>query len=438
MNRKEVKGIPRMHIRMPNGNVLMYGIIESVISQVELEKAIILLADKHALLNTYLKTDKDGKVWFMFDRKLSPKIHIRSSTPLNEIINEELKHCFDFERGPLIRFVLVHGKKTTLILNCHHSICDGLSLVQLLKDILGVLSGNTQDIEKKAPVFLEQDNIPQKLGDPISRMVIQLINRKWSRASAQFTKENYQKWHTDFWKRYKPYIVMFDFTEKETHNIITQCKVNNVSVNTGLVTAFLSAEDELFEHKDYSGKVIVTGNLRKALIESPGDTMGFFISNVKPELHYNQKITFWENARNFHKIITSLLKKSLLKSQKINLLSPEFLDVMMLNYAGFREDKQVQKLIKSSGLNSISSTFTIANLGNIQMGSKTDNFMVEGLYGPFAVSEGMEKYISVVTANKTMRVSICFNENTLEKESIHKIKEIVLQQFRNNFEVGES
>ena len=429
MFKKEIKGVPRMHIRMPNANVVMYGVFETTVSKDDLEKTVLFLSDKHKLLNCHIETDKENKVWFVIDKKLLPEINTLKSKNINEIIINELKHRFDFEKGPLIRFTLLNQTETTLIINCHHAICDGMSLIYLFKDITKILSGKNIKIEKKMPVFLEPENIPQRLGNPISRFFISLINKKWRKEPISFSNQLHQEMHTKFWKEYKLQIIPFKFSKEETANIVSQCKQNNVSVNTGLVTAFLYAEKQLFGQKDYSNKVIVTDNLRTHLKNQPGESMGFFISTLKPNLEYSEKKTFWENAQIFHKKIKRLLEKDLFKNQLIGLFTPKFLDVMMLNLFGQREDKRVKKLLKKAGMNKLNFTFTIANLGLIEIADNSEKLKIKTLFGPMAVSNAMEKYIGVLTINNELHFSICFNENIVNQESILKIKKLIPQIF---------
>ncbi len=429
MFRKEIIGVPRMHIRMPNANVVLYGVFETTVSKDDLEKTVLFLSDKHKLLNCYIETDKKNKVWYVIDKKLLPEVNTPRSININEILINELKHRFDFEKGPLIRFTLLNQTETTLIINCHHAICDGMSLIYLFKDIARILSGKNIKIEQKMPVFLEPENIPQRLGNPISRFFISSINKKWNKKTISFSNQKYQEVHNNFWKEYKPQIISFKFSKEETANIVSQCKQNNVSVNTGLVTAFLYAEKQLFGQKDYSSKVIVTDNLRTHLKTQPGESMGFFISTLKPILEYSEKKTFWENAQIFHKKIKRLLEKDLFNNQLIGLFTPIFLDVMMLNLFGQREDKRVKKLLKKAGMNKLNFTFTIANLGRVEIADNSEKLKLKTLFGPMAVSNAMEKYISVLTINNELHFSICFNENIIDQESILKIKKLISQIF---------
>ena len=425
MFKKEIKGAPRIHLRLPNANVVLYGVFDTTVSKDALEKAVLFLSDKHKLLNCHIETDKENKVWYVIDKKLLPEVNTPKSKNINEILINELKHRFDFEKGPLIRFTLLNQTETTLIINCHHAICDGLSLMYLFKDITKILSGKNIQVEPKMPVFLEPQNIPQRLGNPISRLFIGLINKKWRKGTISFSNQLHQEMHTKFWKEYKLQIIPFKFSKEETANIVSQCKQNNVSVNTGLVTAFLYAENQLFEQKDYSSKVIVTDNLRTHLKNQPGESMGFFISTLRPILEYSEKKTFWENAQIFHKKIKRLLEKELFKNQLIGLLSPKFLDVMMLNYYGQRDDRLAKKMIKKAGMVKLNTTFTIANLGLIEIADNLEKLKIKTLFGPMYHSNAMEKYIGVLTINNELHFSICFNENIVNQESILKMKKLI-------------
>jgi len=117
----------------------------------------------------------------------------------------------------------------------------------------------------------------------------------------------------------------------------------------------------------------------------------------------------------------------------IGLLAPKFLDVMMLNLFGQREDKQVKKLLKKAEMKKeLNFTFTIANLGLIKPDDDSKKIKLKELFGPFALSDSMEKYISVLTINNELHFSICFNENNVKKESILKMKKLIPLIFDDN------
>jgi len=315
------------------------------------------------------------------------------------------------------------------MINCHHAICDGMSLVYLFNDIMKILAGKEVKMEQKDPVFLELENISQKQGNIITRSLISLVNKNYDKKTISFSDQLYQKLGDDYWKEYIPQIIQFNFSKEETANIISQCKQNNVSVNSGLVTAILYAENQVFERKENSSKVMVTYNLRTHLLDQPGESMGYFVSTLRPSLEYNEEKTFWENAQTFHETINQRLEKDRFNSQVIGLFSPKFLDVMMLNLLGQSEDRLANILIKSAGMYKNYATFTIANLGLVKTDDEAEKPMLKELFGPFALSDAMEKYISVLTLNDELHFSVCFNENTVTQESILKMKELMLPTF---------
>ena len=57
MFKKEIKGVPRIHLRLPNANVVLYGVFDTIVSEDALEKAVLFLSDKHKLLNYHIETD---------------------------------------------------------------------------------------------------------------------------------------------------------------------------------------------------------------------------------------------------------------------------------------------------------------------------------------------------------------------------------------------
>ena len=101
----------------------------------------------------------------------------------------------------------------------------------------------------------------------------------------------------------------------------------------------------------------------------------------------------------------------------------------MLNLFGQRKDKRVIKLLKKAEMNKLNYTFTIANLGLIEIADNLKKLKIKTLFGPMAVSNAMEKYISVLTINNELHFSICFNENNVNRESILKMKKLIPQIF---------
>ena len=77
-------------------------------------------------------------------------------------------------------------------------------------------------------------------------------------------------------------------------------------------------------------------------------------------------------------------------------------------------------------------TFCIANLGLIKPEDNSEKLKLKSLFGPFALSDAMEKYFGVLTINNEFHFSICFNENVVSRESILKIIDVLPNVFEDS------
>ena len=75
MFKKEIKGGPRMRIRIPNANVVLYGVFDTTVSKDALEKAVLFLSDKHKLLNCYINIEKENKTYYVIDKSVLEELH---------------------------------------------------------------------------------------------------------------------------------------------------------------------------------------------------------------------------------------------------------------------------------------------------------------------------------------------------------------------------
>ncbi|MBD3204235.1 hypothetical protein GF327_08115 [Candidatus Woesearchaeota archaeon] len=414
----EIIGVPRLLLNRPNSNVVFFGTLKKSISKEELQKIIFNLSHKHKLLNCKINSNNDT-FYYLIDKNIEPDIVQYSNTNIEDLLKKELKHFFDIEKGPLIKFgLLKKNKEMTLIINSHHTICDGMSLVYLFKDIEKMLLGIDIDYSSRKFLFLEPSNIPQNLGNWLEKFIFYFINKKWSKKKFSITNMERLSIHEGFWRKHEPQLFIHCFSEEETAKIITRCKENRITVNTGITTGLLYIQHKLLEKKNYSDNFIIADNLRQYLIDDPKDKLGYFASALRLKLRYNNNLNFWENAMQFQSRIQKEFDTNKFESQKINLLSPKLLDAILLNLFGYRDDKIAKKMIRKSNMDIVNSTFTIANLGLVH---SEENSLINTLQGPVVYSDTMEKYVGVLTYNKKLRMIISSNPKLVSNSEVQAI-----------------
>ncbi len=124
----------------PENNIAAVARILGDVQEDDLRRAIDSVGAVHPLMGARVVIDENHDIWFSTDhaQKATLRTVPRTSEEqwFEEVRQEYLVH-FEPERGPLIRFVLVCSKEVSeLIAFSQHSICDGISLANLLRDIL--------------------------------------------------------------------------------------------------------------------------------------------------------------------------------------------------------------------------------------------------------------------------------------------------------------
>ncbi len=115
--------------------------VRGLIPPEQLRHALNKVQAKHPLLKAGVMSDKKGRPHFMSNTQIT-EIPLRITQRQRD---EDWQHesaaewrtPFDMQRGPLCRMVWIRGVEVSeLILVCHHCICDGASVANLLREVL--------------------------------------------------------------------------------------------------------------------------------------------------------------------------------------------------------------------------------------------------------------------------------------------------------------
>lgn len=142
--------------------------IRGQLSEERLHNALAGLQAKHLLLRCLIEY-KDGRPWFQVQES-PPPIPLRilarrhADDWVRECGNEESR-LFD-AGAPLVRLTWLRGEEASeLLLTCHHCVCDGRSIVTLLRELLLLHDVPGQDIGRDDSLHA----IPELLPDEILR-----------------------------------------------------------------------------------------------------------------------------------------------------------------------------------------------------------------------------------------------------------------------------
>lgn len=420
----------RIYLSRPMTYVVMVFQVTGHISMEELKMALDRLTAKHRLLRVKIIIDESGNAYF--SPKDVPEFQIDCITTTNDDewkkqVEKLHMNLIDIFTGPLIRFSLIYNReKTYLIINSHHSISDGISLLYFGRDILEVIEAHNCSFQEDLPPIIDEKSVGKRFGTPLNRFLLKIVNKKWMDSMGDFriTRDLLNKIHVSYWSQKSHCRVLtWELNEKNTDQFIKKCKQEYVTVHTGIATALLLAQLRIMEdRKSYLNRFHMPVNIRNKLKVPVSNNLSFFALSIILKHKLRLNLPFWENARLLHKMIQKRFQKSKFwRLFTINLFDPNLLDSVYFQKYSLINNKYSKLLEKKMIPNEFVASLALTNLGIVNFNSNVGKFKIEAIYGPSVYSDILEKVFSVCTFNNKMFFTLTFEEKNVSTKLIEQI-----------------
>lgn len=387
-------------------NVVMVGRIRGDINPSKVSAALEFLRQRHPLLAVRVKIDGDGTGWYVAEDvpRFTPHFEQRQhEDQWIARVKEEFRTPFPIETGPLVRCALIHSSEVSEIILCgHHAICDGMSLGYLLRDLLQLLTEPKQGIGKliDAPT-INATTVPKPPTiNSLYRCIMDRVNRQWAKKSIRFGETEMRRMHEVFWQQNSQVQVLaWTLDTIFTAALVKRCRIEDVTVNTALWTAFLAAQDDVQGHSQrYRQHSALTVNIRDKLAIYMGDAFGFYASSLSVNLPYSAAKSFWDNARKIHAIISNaLVRTNLFRMLSAELIHPTLLDALYFSKYGLLDEAMPKRLLHKMGWHKVTYGYAITNVGRFDIPTVYGPLTLEAVYGPAVYSDVDEKVVGVIT-----------------------------------------
>jgi NRPS condensation-like uncharacterized protein len=276
----------------------------------DLRRAIDSVGSVHPLMGARVVIDDHHDIWFSTSHAQKATLRTVQRTSEGQWFEEVRKEYlvpFEPERGPLIRFVLVYSNRVSeLIAFSQHSICDGISLVNLIRDLLSSYANPAAGGQAVCPPattdYLKEGGIfSSKFMD---KAVIDHYNGQWQKSPHYFSQEDFCGIYVALAKKIRHEIVILQLEPEETLDLVARCRENGATVTSALTAAILAAYQEIRGQLQENRRTIqVPFDLRRRLRPIPENFLGFFVGAFKFQFEYDSKMSFWKNAQELHEII---------------------------------------------------------------------------------------------------------------------------------------
>ena len=458
---RKITPLERIFSRSPSAIVAVIARIKGNISERMLINAVSQVQQRHPNLRVRIKEDKHHAPWFTSEGVKAIPVEIVPRESDAHWIKVYLEACqipFEFDERPAIRLILVQSPlKSELMILCHHIICDGLSLAYLARDLMVHLGDSTQAVDVLSnPVPIDRDNIPSEVSlNPIVRFLINRINQKWAKEKIYFDQEDYRNLNQAYWMNYKHQMFSVELSEAQTSTLVERCRKEAVTVNTALTTALVGAQYMVQGNQPYHSSIGVAVSLRDRLERPVGEVMGFYAGLVTLKYQYKRRISFWENARRFHRKIQPLLTNRNLFKQPLAwcYLEPAILESFNFKTLGrlvpanltrhhklsafSQRDDVVLSLLKRKkmdSLNKIAMGTAVTNLTRMDFPRKYGTLELDRLSmnpGSAFPLANVNLILGAVTCAGKLSLVLEYAEETVETKTMEKIKDKAMKFLLN-------
>ncbi len=428
----------RSHLFVPGDNVIVAFRIHGPVSRESLQAAILEAQKVHPMIGVHIEFDESRQAWFV--AKGTPPCPFKVISRVDEntwlqAVLAEYWHPFKITQEPLIRFILVQGEVISEVVTfAQHSICDGLSLVYLLRDIMTSL-GNPQHslpVRDRVPTIKEAFDLTSVKLNPLIKKLFLKMNSLLKQNQIIFTEEDFSPLY-DAFRDQGINAVFWALDPNTTEKLIAKCHQEGVSVNSALYCAILNVQHALQgEIPPFRKRIMMPVNLRGFIKPPIDEVVGLYAGGETFEINLKWNQDFWKQVQKVHKeLLKRITPNSIFAyAKRMTLLEPALMDARIMMFLGglsphptpkyqeliqiIEHDRFLAKMKAKTTSTQLQVGTTLTNLGAVRIPEK---------YGPYELQQVIflppsspigEKLIGVVTFRNQLQGTIAFAEKTLD------------------------
>lgn len=331
----------------------------------------------HPLLRVRIATDAIGQPKFVeTDDEIPLRLVVRTDVQHWQAeLEVELARSFDWQVAPLLRVVLLQsGAESELMIICHHAIADGLSGVDLMRDILQGLAGKLFERSDLSAALSLESAIPGIAPCP--------------EAVAKPTD-----YVPSLSRRPRPHIRTVVLSPELTQQLIQRSRAEHTTVHGAISAAFLLVLTQQDVKPSDVIRCLHPVNVRSQLSLLIPEAVGLYISLCMTTHSLQEDSAFWDVARSVKSQLSQIdIAQQLVEERQ--LWQPAMAN--LTNATAFVEEVQSQ----------YSCQLDVTNLGRIDMAQQYGNIWIEALYAPAVMSGVVGRIVGVATLGDRLALTL--------------------------------
>jgi len=401
MNRQLIIGERIMYVDANETvNCVFTARIRGHITEQRLKTALAGIQRKHPLLRVVIREDEKGKPYFVSNTQI-PEIPVQIVDRISDddwiaVSETEWEHRFNVQKGPLARVVWLKSDEVSeLLLVCAHCICDGTSILTLMREMLLLLDHPDAILEPYESFESVRALIPSHiLSDKKTKLKAWLISHIAGFILSLKTSKNKVP-------PGKSYLLHWKMDEESSTILTHLCKQEKTALHATFSVAFLEAMRELRGDKA-KGNVIYPVDIRRYIPEIKNDHLFAFAPIEELPIIKDTSADFWTKTRKLRNDLAGRI--DVMNIHELLLMSDYF-------------HSSVKKLVTYLKSNEGTHDVTLSNMGRLNIPDRYHSFQLETIYSPSACFPWRNPN-TLVISNYRGQIDFSFisNESFLTKE----------------------
>ena len=415
----------------PTPFITMKVSVKKIYSNKKMKQALLKLEEAHPTINNVIeKTENE-----MFFKDVGKHVELTEfkkskDTTWEKVMEEIAKRTVNLEeQSGIIFYVVKNVLSFELIIACHHIYGDGLSVKQLMDDLLYIYStGKKVDVKVPKPDLTEKDlnkgcSIPKELkGKLVS------VSKLWGQKKTVFTFDTYRTVN-DFVVNTGGYgFSKRTIKKSELKKLKKKCKELGVTINSVLTTAMVAVLQE-------NGGIesVIAVNARNVLGVSDDKSVSNYSSCLKPYLSYDETVDFWTNVKNIDSKIKELRNDNAQVLETLHTFMELDADILGAAYharCGLYRDIDMLKSIKSA-LGTSDNSFDISNIGEISFENNMRNKRaIKDCYFSPNLATTCNYAFGVMSVNNSLTISLGYKNKIIQQEQAEKAMDSIVKYLK--------
>lgn len=424
---------------MPSAYITLKVTVEGRYNHKKMEQAVRALEEAHPLLH-HIVGKSGRKMWF---EDAGKHVALKEFDELQNLTWEAAVRKMIYKPVNLLETpgvmvgVVIRADRFYLLLVCHHMYGDGSSVKLLMKDLLSSYCTGNAPAKKEAYPELSEKDLPQeyRIPEEVRERLLALSN-KCEEKQVEFSWEDYKKMIETHNASTGYGLICRNIKRPMFLKLREKCKEHGVTVTAAVCTAIAGAMLQ-----GDSIEAIISADTR-AYFEKADAALANYASCIKPLLHYDHTLDFWENVEITGRCIKEKIKNTGAMMETLHtfmLLSADAFGAAYYARYGLFRDIEVLGMMRSAlSLSYGAENFELSNLRDISFEDVAGDMVVRDAYIIPNLMPACNHTFGVISSNDLLTISLGYKPNAVSESKAREIINAVYESLTGSLEEDKS